>query len=150
MASHDSDAQLASNRFNLVKKCLLRLLWPSTRNCQRSLLQCTHQHMAWLKESTIRNLFCLTTTDKHSAEGSNHQISDRVTRKESAELSIARMKVSSLEQCWMMLSSMFTKTLEKKNIVNRQGTSMTQWLQMLVFKSDKYFCTNIHCPQCRI
>ncbi len=36
-------------------------------------------------------------TDGSSAVADSHQISDRVTRKESAELSIARMKVSSLE-----------------------------------------------------
>lgn len=40
----------------------------------------------------------------------SHQISDRVMCRESAELTMARMKVSSLEKCWMMLSSIFTKT----------------------------------------
>lgn len=55
-----------------------------------------------------------------AAAANDHQISDRVTRREFAELSIARMKVSSLEYCWMMLSSMFTRTLRK----TKQGCSV--------------------------
>lgn len=38
-----------------------------------------------------------STSDEYSAVANNRQISDRVTRKELAELSIARLKVSSLE-----------------------------------------------------
>lgn len=47
------------------------------------------------------------------------QISDRVTRRESATLSIARIKVSSFEYCWMMLSSMFTRTLIRMKQVTK-------------------------------
>lgn len=47
------------------------------------------------------------------------QISDRVTCKESATLSIARIKVSSFEYCWMMLSSMFTRTLIRMKQVRK-------------------------------
>lgn len=69
--------------------------------------------------------------DGRSAEG---QISDRVTRKESAELSMARMKVSSLEYCSMMLSSMFTRTLE-----SNQSTMRSQ-------KTRDLYGDNVVCP----
>lgn len=49
------------------------------------------------KASPTSDHLCLTVTSEFSAVANNHQISDRVTRRESAELSIARMKVSSLE-----------------------------------------------------
>lgn len=70
-------------------------------------------HMKWIKSHQALINLHLEHNEYDSAGVSSHQISDRVTRQESAELSIARMKVSSLEYCWMMLSSMFTRSLGK-------------------------------------
>lgn len=76
---------------------------------------CDSQHVVRLKESPTGNRSKAgTRLVGRRAKGSGRQISDRVTRKDSAELSMARMKVSSLEYCSMMLSSMFTRTLESK------------------------------------
>lgn len=73
------------------------------------------------------------------------QISDSVTRKESATRSIASIKVSSFEYCWMMLSSMFTRTL----IRMKQVTKLVNECFSLVFKENKRIVKTfetLYCP----